>query len=243
VFGGNMPDESEILVQYGPCRKDNFGWALDPANSCGNGCNDPYADAPITWTFQDGSVDVPPNFDEKTQSHMPQVQPGHPAQQGLLRLRHVHPPRPGHRPAEHHRLQGECSMPNAVQPCDNGTQFINILITDGQTTRPNQYNPPLMQMNAAGIKTYVIGFGDGVDSPQAIASMNDMGLNGWHGMYYDANNQASSRRPSPTSSSRRQLRPVLLASTAATIIPEPTSIEPDPLPDEHQRLRHERDRT
>jgi hypothetical protein len=70
VFGGNMPDESEVLVQYGPCRKDNFGWALDPVNSCGNGCNDPYADAPITWTFQDGSV-VPPNFDDQTLSHMP----------------------------------------------------------------------------------------------------------------------------------------------------------------------------
>jgi hypothetical protein len=49
VFGNNMPDESDILVQYGPCRRDNFKWALDPASSCeAPGCTDPYANATIT---------------------------------------------------------------------------------------------------------------------------------------------------------------------------------------------------
>ncbi len=229
VFGGNMPDESEILVQYGPCHKDNFGWALDPANSCGNGCNDPYADAPITWTFQDGQ-NVPPNFDEPTLSHMPLCNMGTQPNKGCF----------GSGTFTHLGLvtiqqnitayKAECSMPNADQPCDNGTQFINIVITDGQTnSMANQYNPPLMQMNAAGIKTYVIGFGDGVDSPQAIASMNDMAMNGGTGMYYDAQNQAALEAALADIIEGVNFDPCC-GFNSCDLIPEPTTIEPDPLP-------------
>src|SRR5690606_398709 len=74
VFGSNMPapGEQKILVNYGPCMKDNFGWALDPETSCEMpGCDDPWGGPTITWTFKDGTQD-PPGFDAPTQSHMPQ---------------------------------------------------------------------------------------------------------------------------------------------------------------------------
>ena len=50
VFGHNAPNpgEQKILVDYGPCMKDNFAWALDPATSCDMpGCDDPWGGPPI----------------------------------------------------------------------------------------------------------------------------------------------------------------------------------------------------
>ena len=192
VFGGNMPDESKLIVQYGPCHKDNIGWALDPVNSCGDGCNDPYADAPITWTFQDGSM-VPPNFADPTISHMPLCNQGIQPNKGCF----------GSGTSTHLGLltvqtnlaayKAACMDPMALSPCDADTPFLNILITDGLTnSAAAQYTPPLLDMFAQGVTTHVIGFGDGVDSPQAIASMNDMAAKGSGGLhtYHDANNQA-----------------------------------------------------
>jgi hypothetical protein len=42
-----------------------------PRPPASSGCDDPYGGPPIKWTFKDGSVEDPPNFDEKTLSHMP----------------------------------------------------------------------------------------------------------------------------------------------------------------------------
>ena len=70
--GGAMPAEEAVLVQYGVCPGERIAWALDPASSCvAPGCVDPYAAAPIQWTFQDGALLDPPGFDEPTISHMP----------------------------------------------------------------------------------------------------------------------------------------------------------------------------
>ena len=74
VFGGNNPAEEKVLVDYGPCMKDNFAWALDPWTSCDMpGCTDPWGGPTITWTFKTSPPELasPYNtvFDQLTQSH------------------------------------------------------------------------------------------------------------------------------------------------------------------------------
>ena len=42
TFGG-LNNEERLLVQYGPCMRDNLAWALDPSTSCdAPGCTDPW---------------------------------------------------------------------------------------------------------------------------------------------------------------------------------------------------------
>ncbi len=189
VFGHNAPAEEKLVVQYGPCRKDNFAWALDPATSCeAPGCVDPYAAPPIKWTFKDGSLIDPPNFDEKTLSHMPKcdfsaqqpeacVGSGTYTHLGLNLIQ-----------ANIAAYQAECKMFDAVYPCDDQTEFINILVTDGKYNSTDaQVQMPLEAMHTAGITTYVIGFGDAVDVNQ-LNKMADWGSGNLLD-YYDANNQ------------------------------------------------------
>jgi MYXO-CTERM domain-containing protein len=229
VFGA--VGEEEILVQYGPCRKDNFAWALDPNSSCGAGCNDPFGASPITWTFQDGSMIDPPGFDEQTISHMPRCDSsGDPnllgcfgsgtyTHAGLVNVQN-----------NINTYQTACLMPNAQYPCDANTQFINILITDGQTNSTSaEYSPPLIQMEADGIDTFVIGFGDGVDSAAAIMSMNDMAAKGGTGTYFDAQNQAALETALATIIEGVNFDPCCKFNNC-NFSPEPTTVEPDPLP-------------
>ncbi len=82
-FGHNQtsdpnPDnvgEEKVLVDYGPCMKDNFDWALNPETSCeAPGCTDPWGGPPITWTFKSSPPDeyAPgETFDQLTRSVMP----------------------------------------------------------------------------------------------------------------------------------------------------------------------------
>lgn len=231
VFGNNTPDESDILVQYGPCRKDNFGWALDPVNSCGAGCNDPYANGPVPWTFQDGST-VPPNFDDSTLSHMPKCDAGTAPNKGCFgsgTYTHL-----GLNTVQQNiaAYKAECLMNNAPQPCSADTQFINILITDGQTnSTPAQYNPVLQAMFNGGTTTYVIGFGDGVDGAAAIASLNEMAKSGSGGVgsYYDANNQAQLEMALAQIIEGVTFDPCC-SFNDCDVNAEPTTNEPDPLP-------------
>ncbi|MBK9753512.1 MAG: VWA domain-containing protein [Nannocystis sp.] len=189
VFGHNAPAEEQLLIQYGPCVKDSFAWALDPATSCeAPGCVDPYGGPPIQWTFKDGSLIDPPNFDEKTLSHMPRcdfsaqqpeacVGSGTYTHLGLNLIQ-----------ANIAAYQAECKMFDAVYPCDDQTQFINILVTDGKYNSTDaQVQMPLEAMHTAGITTYVIGFGDAVDVNQ-LGKMADWGSGNLLD-YYDANNQ------------------------------------------------------
>ena len=162
VFGHNAPGEEKLIVQYGPCHKDNFKWALDPATSCvAPGCTDAYGKPKITWTFKDGSVEDPPNFDDKTLSHMPKcdlsaqlpnacIGSGTYTDLGLNLVQ-----------SNIATYKAECSMMGANEPCNDQTEFINILVTDGvyQSTDA-QVQAPLQTMYNAGITTYVIGFGD-----------------------------------------------------------------------------------
>jgi MYXO-CTERM domain-containing protein len=189
VFGHNVPSEEKLLVQYGPCHKDNFAWALDPKSSCeAPGCVDPYGGPPIEWTFKDGSLINPPGFDEQTLSHMPRcdftaqlpnacVGSGTYAHLGL-NLIHTNIV----------EYQAACKMDGAVYSCDDQTQFINILIMDGKYNSTDaQVQLPLTAMYSAGITTHVIGFGDAVDAIQ-LNKLADWGSGNLLD-YYDANNQ------------------------------------------------------
>ncbi len=195
--------EEKLLVQYGPCMKDNLDWALDPQTSCdAPGCTDPWGGPPITWTFKGPTQNT---FNHNTYSHMPKcdVNPMLPTCAGSGTYTH--------RGLALARQNIEDYKLDTVYPADDGTQFVNILITDGQyaTYSTNaQVANELSTMYDDGIRTYVIGFGDGLADPMAqnqLASMACWGSGGAGGeaspagvanciggdtTHYDASNQA-----------------------------------------------------
>jgi len=194
VFGHNMPapGEQAVLVDYGPCMKDNFAWALDPVNSCkAPGCVDPWAGPPISWTFQDGNM-VPPNFDVKTLSHMPKCD-----KSAQLPMACV-----GSGTYTHLGLQlvdqnitaykTKCADPNFAYPCSAMTKYINILVTDGvYNSTDAQVQMALEGMYNKSIKTYVIAFGDLLNTQEAMTKLTNMAKWGSGGteMYYKAADQ------------------------------------------------------
>ena len=183
----------------------------------------------ITWTFKDGSM-VAPNFDDKTLSHMPKCDLSQQLPNACI----------GSGTYTHLGLnlvqsniaayKTECSKDMAPQPCNDQTEFINILVTDGvyQSTDA-QVQAPLVAMFNAGITTYVIGFGDLVNTPAAIASLNKMADWGSGNAedYYDANNQDA------LEASLKMILEQLTFDECCSFndcsqIPEPTTEEPDP---------------
>ncbi|MCY1011826.1 MYXO-CTERM sorting domain-containing protein [Nannocystis pusilla] len=235
VFGYNMPapGEQKLLVDYGPCMKDNFQWALDPNTSCeAPGCTDPWGGPPITWTFKDGSAIDPPGFDAQTLSHMPKCDFA-----GNLPNACV-----GSGTYTHLGLQlvqqnitdykAACSNPMFPYPCDANTKFINILVTDGDYQSTDaQVQAPLQAMFNAGVTTYVIGFGDLVNSPMSMTKLNNMANWGSGGaeMYYDANNQMALEAALASIIEQISFDPCCGFVNCANV-PEPTTDEPDPLP-------------
>lgn len=176
VFGGDVPSEEKIVVDYGPCLADNVGWALDPANSCAQpGCGDPWGGPPISWTFQDGSLVDPPGFTRKTLSHMPrcdQIIPNFPMCQGSGAYTHRGLLLVAENLANHRKA---CLQPDAPQPCAEDTPFFNVLVTDGvYNSTDAQVQAPLEQMFADGVVTHVIGFGEQVDAPKFAAALEKM---------------------------------------------------------------------
>ncbi|HEY0138348.1 MAG TPA: vWA domain-containing protein [Nannocystis sp.] len=175
VFGGAAPAEQQILVQYGPCHKDMFAWALDPASSCvAPGCTDPYAGPPITWTFKNGADAMPP-FPDDVFSHMPRCDKSDAKPQACA----------GSGSYVHLGLElvadnieayrAQCLAPNAAHPCDDTTPFFNVLITDGAYDSTDaQVQAPLVAMAAAGVVTRVIGLGPASDLAQ-LEAMADWG--------------------------------------------------------------------
>jgi 3D (Asp-Asp-Asp) domain-containing protein len=132
VFGHNMPGQGEqkVLVDYGPCMKDNFAWALDPVTSCDMpGCDDPWGGPPIAWTFKDGQVEDPPAFDHPTESHMPKCDGANAYCGGSGTFTHL-----GLQLIKNNQVAyaAAAAMPGAPFPADNNTLYFNILITDGQ---------------------------------------------------------------------------------------------------------------
>jgi|GEM_PF-943420 len=231
VFGHNAPAEEKLIVQYGPCRKDNFEWALDPLTSCeAPGCTDAYGKPKITWTFKDGSL-VDPMFDDKTLSHMPKcdlsaqlpnacIGSGTYTHLGLNLVRN-----------NIDTYKAECSMMGAEQPCNDQTEFINILVTDGvyQMGTDAQVQAPLEAMYMDGITTYVIGFGDLLETNAAKLLLNKMADWGSGNTedYYDANNQDQLETSLKTILEQLTFDECCSFNNCSQN-PEPTTNEPDP---------------
>ncbi|MDH5672470.1 MAG: DUF4215 domain-containing protein [Myxococcales bacterium] len=181
----NLQNTQELMLQYAPCARDNLQWAMDPWTSCGPGgdCVNPYTDNdPISWDFKDSAVDpviingmtVAP-FAQRTMSFMPSCNGG-----GSERCLGSTP----------NTYTGEglafasgniTSYNNTPAPfvVDPDTPFVNILITDGQTssgsTSPTGTNGILDTMVQNGILTYVIGFGTpgGGQGQLDVGALND----------------------------------------------------------------------
>lgn len=159
-------EEQHLLVGFGPCMRDNFAWAMDPMTSCqAPGCTDPYGGYPITWTFKDSALDRDPPFVRPTTSYMPACNmsasgtscvgqiPNTFTGEGLEFARTV--------------IDGYKAAP---EPFSAGadTRYVNILISDGETSDgSSDVQAPLEAMAAAGIDTYVIGFGTSGDLNEA----------------------------------------------------------------------------
>ncbi|HEY8376921.1 MAG TPA: VWA domain-containing protein, partial [Nannocystis sp.] len=233
VFGHNAPAEEKILVDYGPCMKDNFAWALDPWTSCeAPGCTDPWAGPPIQWTFKTSPPAIPQGaadpFDQTTRSHMPQCSNLDPnlctgsgtyVHLGLNMIQN-----------NINAYKAACADPMYPYPCDQNTKFINILVTDGNYNSTNmQVQTPLQAMYDEGIITYVIGFGDGI-SQQLLANMANWGSGGTQ-THFDANNQADLEAALAQIIEGITFDPCCAFNNCA-ITPEPTTNEPDPLPGE-----------
>ena len=230
VFGSNNPAEEEVLVDYGPCMKDNFAWALDPNNSCvAPGCTDPYAGPDITWTSQDGSI-VAPMFDVPTISHMPQCGQGNIGDTRCLgsgTYTHL-----GLELASSNQLayHAAATQPGAEFPAGTGTTYINILITDGDYSASSpavDVENSLVEMYNRGITTYVIGFGGFGGFQAQLDEMQDWGSGGNIANAFTAANQAQLQM---------ELEGILnglpfdacCGFNDCSVNPEPTTNEPDP---------------
>ncbi|MGB1275014.1 MAG: MYXO-CTERM sorting domain-containing protein, partial [Nannocystaceae bacterium] len=216
VFGHNSPapGEQKVLVNYGPCMKDNFAWALSPEIShpdCAApdyspllnnqdyvlpDCADPWNGPPIAWEFEQvvGGLPDPnsdpagPGFDADTQTHMPKCEGAGPACSGSGTYTHLGLELAASNQAQYHIDQ------LAMMNVDNTTQYRNILITDGQYngySLDSQVQGALEGMYGDGITTYVIGFGDGVNTPAAMQQLQNMAQwgSGGNENYIDADNQ------------------------------------------------------
>ena len=232
VFGFNAPAEEKLVVQYGPCRKDNFAWALDPATSCGAGCNDPYGAPPIKWTFIDGSMVDPPGFDEKTISHMPKCDaaanlPGGCVGSGTyvhLGLNLVQ--------SNIATYKNECKVDGYLYPCSDATEYINIIVTDGDYNSTDaQVQAPLQAMFNAKITSYVIGFGDLVNVPASLVKLNNMAGWGSGGVNkaYKAEEQADLELALKNIIEKLSFDPCCKFNDCS-FNDEPNTLEPDPIP-------------
>jgi hypothetical protein len=169
VFGAS--GEEKLILDYvrGGCGADRLGWALDPWTSCGDGCVDPWGGPPIAWTFRDGSQSDPPGFAEPTFSHMPTCDEAQPGQAfcsgsgsrvelGLELVRQ-----------NIAQYKVTCADPESSEPCSESTPFMNFVITDGMYEASDAaVEAPLVQMQADGVTTYVIGFGEAASDPAAV---------------------------------------------------------------------------
>jgi MYXO-CTERM domain-containing protein len=153
-------DEQTVMVELGPCRRDNLAWAMDPWTSCSApGCTDPYAGYPTSWSFQNS--DDTGLFSSTTRSFMPACNqtsgstscvgtiPNTFTGEGL---------RAAHDMITRAR-QGD--GPYAISPA---TRYFVVLVTDGRTSGGGaDASAVLADMVADGIDSYVIGFGAPAD--------------------------------------------------------------------------------
>jgi cysteine-rich repeat protein len=165
AFAG--PNQQKLMVDYGPCMRDNFAWAMDPATSCAApGCKDPYAGAPIAWTFKDSDSDRQPPFVRSTHSYMPDCA-GTPGSKSCASGSPTTFTGQGLEFA-HQTIEAYKRNPSPFSLNDQ-TRFVNVLITDGETSEgSSSVQAALTSMVSEGIATYVIGFGtsDELDAAQ-----------------------------------------------------------------------------
>jgi cysteine-rich repeat protein len=165
AFAGK--EQQVEMFGFGPCMRDNIAWAMDPQTSCvAPSCIDPYAHAPLTWTFKDSDKDRDPRFVRHTHSFMPVCDSA--ASDGSCQ---------GSAPST---FTGEGLAfarsrilayrgNSAPFPQTDETSYVNVLITDGETSEGSaNVQEALTDLLADGIKTYVIGFGtsDELDQEQ-----------------------------------------------------------------------------
>ena len=205
---------------------------LDPATSCvGPGCVDPYAAPPIKWTFQDGQANNPPGFDEKTISHMPKCDaaanlPGACVGSGTfvhLGLELVQ--------KNIGTYKNECKVDGYIYPCSDSTEYINIIVTDGDYNSTDaQVKAPLETMFTAGITSYVIGFGDLVVVPASIIKLDNMAKWGSGGVNkaYKAAEQADLELALKDIIEKLTFDPCCKFNDCS-FSNEPTTVEPDPV--------------
>jgi hypothetical protein len=161
VFGNATPDpgEAEILVDYAPCSEPRVEWALDPRSSCIEpGCTDPWAGPPITWTFQDGSQIDPPDFAERTMSHMPRCDGNGMACEGSARF-----VEPAIEEVTSHRSAYASATPYVE---DSTTRYVNVLVITGPYDgADDDVRIALEDAFDAGITTHVVAYGALAASP------------------------------------------------------------------------------
>jgi cysteine-rich repeat protein len=159
-------DTQTQLVGFGPCMRDNFAWAMDPLTSCeAPGCDDPYAGYPIEWTFKDSQVDRDPAFVRPTRSYMPACN----QTAGLGGCVGLIPNTFTGQGLEFARgMIDDYKRAPAPFHIASDTPFVNVLITDGETSDgSSDVRAALQGMVAEGIETHVIGFGSAAELDEA----------------------------------------------------------------------------
>jgi MYXO-CTERM domain-containing protein len=237
TFG--LDGDQQILVNYGPCMKDNFAWALDPNTSCGPGCSDPWGGPPIIWSPQGPSSAGYPGFDQATHSIMPlcdvgQASPG--ACTGSGTATHTGLALASQNASDYRE------NPPALYPVGENTVFANILITDGQYNDLGEFGSTDEQVSAElidmyenqNIQTFVIGFGAEISVPE-LQNMacwgsggGDIPCTGGGTTHFTAANQAELQTVLQTIIASLNFDPCC-AFNDCSFNPEPTTGEPDPV--------------
>jgi MYXO-CTERM domain-containing protein len=193
---------------------------------------DPYAAPPIKWTFQDSSLLNPKPFDEKTLSHMPKCDasaqlPGACVGSGTyvhLGLELVQ--------KNIGTYKAECAVDGYLYPCSDATEYINIIVTDGDYQSTDaQVKAPLETMFTAGITSYVIGFGDLVMNANSVIKLDNMAKWGSGGANkaFKAAEQADLEAALKTIIEKLSFDPCCKFNDCSFNV-EPTTINPDPEP-------------
>ncbi len=159
-FAGEL--EQTLMVELGPCRRDNFAWAMDPATSCESpGCSDPYGGYPIDWTFKNSDDDREPAFVSTTQSFMPACNETSGSNSCVGSIPNTFTGQGLEAAAE---LLARYRMDPGSYRADERTRYFVVLITDGRTSADSSdVETALKTLVDSGVDVYVIGFGAPAD--------------------------------------------------------------------------------
>jgi cysteine-rich repeat protein len=159
--------EQTLMVELGPCRRDNLAWAMDPATSCdAPGCDDPYAGYPIEWSLKNSDDDRDPPFVTTTQSFMPACNETSGSTSCVGSIPNTFTGQGLEAAAE---LLAQERMSEGSYRADDRTRYFVVLITDGRTSAgSSDVQAAIAQLVDSGVDVYVIGFGapDDVDVDQ-----------------------------------------------------------------------------